>query len=237
MPPNKIVRASAAVTSPTRQRGRVKAAEKVSAKAPDWAKAPMVKAINRANTANSFPIHLPGAPSRASITAMGPPQRVPSRRTRQYFTASMHSANLAASPSNAASSIHTSAPGPPDTSAAATPTMLPVPTVEASAVIREPKGDTPPRPFRRASRPKDKVSARPKFRWGKPPVRRVSHTPVPKISASVPGPHRRVFSTSSIPSPLSGQSMQDFARQDAPGVVCPKKEPAAKGRRLRLSIK
>ncbi len=31
--------------------------------------------------------------------------------------------------------------------------------------------------------------------------------------------------------------MQDFARQDAPGVVCPKKEPAAKGRRLKLSIK
>ena len=115
--------------------------------------------------------------------------------------------------------------------------MLPVPTVEASAVIREPKGDTPPRPFRRASLPKDRAKARPKFRWGKPPVRRVSHAPVPKISASVPGPHRRVFSTSSIQSPLSGQSMRDFARQDAPGVVCPKKEPAAKGRRLRLSIK
>ena len=134
----------------------------------------------------------------------------------------MHSANLAASPSNAASSIHTSAPGPPDTSAAATPTMLPVPTVEASAVIREPKGDTPPRPFRWASRPKDKVSARPKFRWGKPPVRRVSHAPVPKISASGPGPHRRVFSPSSIPSPLSGQSMRDFARQDASGGLAKK---------------
>ena len=51
MPPNKIVRASAAVTSPTRQRGRVKAAEKVSAKAPDWAIAPIAKAISRANKA------------------------------------------------------------------------------------------------------------------------------------------------------------------------------------------
>lgn len=106
--------------------------------------------------------------------------------------------------------------------------MLPVPTVEASAVIREPKGDTPPRPFRRASLPKDRAKARPKFRWGKPPVRRVSHAPVPKISASVPGPHRRVFSTSSIQSPLSGQSMRDFARQDAPGVVCPKKSQRPK---------
>lgn len=51
MPPNKIVRASAAVTSPTRQRGRVKAAEKVSAKAPDWAIAPIAKDISRANKA------------------------------------------------------------------------------------------------------------------------------------------------------------------------------------------
>ena len=95
---------------------------------------------------------------------MGPPQRVPSERMRRYFTASIHSANLTANPSAAANSIHTSAPGPPDTSAAATPTMLPVPTVVASAVIREPKGDTPLTPLRRASRSRDSASACPKFR-------------------------------------------------------------------------
>ena len=90
---------------------------------------------------------------------MGPPQWVPSGRVRRYRTASIHSANFTANPGSAANSIHTSAPGPPDTSAAETPTMLPVPTVEASAVIREPKGETPFFPFRRAFRPSAHASA------------------------------------------------------------------------------
>ena len=49
-------------------------------------------------------------------------------------------------PKAAEISIQISAPGPPEASAVATPTILPVPMVAASAVIRAEKGDTSPVP-------------------------------------------------------------------------------------------
>ena len=44
------------------------------------------------------------------------------------------SANFVHIPNNPETQSHRSAPGPPSTTAVATPTMLPVPTVDASAV-------------------------------------------------------------------------------------------------------
>ena len=91
---------------------------------------------------------------------MGPPDICPRRFRLRNFTASRHSESLVESPAKAASSIHTSAPGPPATSAVATPTMLPVPMVAAKAVISEAKGVTSPSlVFLRASRPKAALRA------------------------------------------------------------------------------
>ena len=49
-------------------------------------------------------------------------------------------------PNAAEISIQTNAPGPPIASAVATPTMLPVPMVAASAVISAENGETSPVP-------------------------------------------------------------------------------------------
>ncbi len=49
-------------------------------------------------------------------------------------------------PNSAASHIQKSAPGPPATTAVATPTMLPVPMVAERAVHKAPKLDTSPLP-------------------------------------------------------------------------------------------
>ena len=64
----------------------------------------------------------------------------------RYLTASRPSAYLVAMPRNAATSIQNNAPGPPVPIAVATPTMLPVPIVAASAVQSAPKLETSPSP-------------------------------------------------------------------------------------------
>ena len=58
--------------------------------------------------------------------------------------ASIHSLNLEVKPNAAEIHIHTNAPGPPLTIAVATPTILPVPIVAASAVASDAKGETSP---------------------------------------------------------------------------------------------
>ena len=69
----------------------------------------------------------------------------------------------------ALSSIQSRAPGPPITSAVATPTMFPVPTVADREVQRAAKGLTPvPVPFRKSRR-----IAMPKRRSGSRRSRRV----------------------------------------------------------------
>ena len=66
---------------------------------------------------------------------MGPPAIRPRASVVRYFTASSASANLVAIPTSPVTHIQNSAPGPPAAIAPATPAMLPVPTVAASAVI------------------------------------------------------------------------------------------------------
>ena len=63
----------------------------------------------------------------------GPPVTVPSSCTSRYFTPSVHSTNLVHMPSRPATIIQNVAPGPPMTTAAPTPAMLPRPTVPETA--------------------------------------------------------------------------------------------------------
>ena len=77
----------------------------------------------------------------------------------RYFTASRASAYLVAIPNTPVSHIQSTAPGPPAATAVATPTMLPVPMVAASAVVSAPKWLTSPAPS--AVRWNDRRMARP----------------------------------------------------------------------------
>ena len=71
---------------------------------------------------------------------MGPPDISPTLFVSRYFTASTDSAYFVERPKAALIHIQTRAPGPPSTIAVATPTILPVPTVAASAVMSDWKG-------------------------------------------------------------------------------------------------
>ena len=64
----------------------------------------------------------------------------------RYLTASTASAYFVAMPNTPVSHIQSTAPGPPAATAVATPTMLPVPIVAASAVVSAPNWLTSPSP-------------------------------------------------------------------------------------------
>ena len=200
MPPKIIASASAAVTAPTVQTGRPKALSSAPAMELDWVMLPMPRDAPTANRANTVPSAPPARrPKAASSTYMGPPTHWPCRSRRRYRTASRLSEKMVAMPNRADSSIHTSAPGPPATSAVATPTMFPVPMLAASAVIRAEKGDTPSFSACRASRPRAERRAKPSRRQGSSRIRSVRNTPVPSSSARVPGPHSSSLTAFSIP--------------------------------------
>ena len=65
---------------------------------------------------------------------MGPPTSSPFLFRSRKWTASVTSENLVHMPSSAEHHIQNTAPGPPMAMAPATPAMVPVPTVAASAV-------------------------------------------------------------------------------------------------------
>ena len=77
---------------------------------------------------------------------MGPPRSWPSGPRRWYFTARSFSPQLVIMPRKENTHIQKMAPGPPAARAAATPAMEPVPMVEARAVAKAWKGDSPPFP-------------------------------------------------------------------------------------------
>ena len=110
---------------------------------------PIPKEAITANNANSQPSTAPTflCLNPLRIVYIGPPDISPFSFTSRYLMASIHSLNFVVSPKHAEISIHTSAPGPPDTIAVATPTILPVPIVAASAVVRAENGDTSPVPL------------------------------------------------------------------------------------------
>ena len=125
---------------------------------------------NEATTAKNAKSHAKTAPSFLFfipffIVYIGPPLISPFSFTSRYLMASIHSENFDVSPKAAEIHIHTSAPGPPETIAVATPTILPVPIVAASAVVSAENGDTSPSPllFVRASLLSVLFSAYPRF--------------------------------------------------------------------------
>ena len=125
---------------------------------------------------------------------IGPPLISPLAFTSRYLIASIHSLNFEVSPNAAEIHIHTSAPGPPDTIAVATPTMFPVPIVAANAVVRAEKGETSPSPrlLVRASLLSVLLSAYPRFFHVKNLVRTVRNTPVPTRRINITGPHTKL---------------------------------------------
>ena len=71
---------------------------------------------------------------------MGPPVQLPPALRSRKWRARVTSENLVHMPSSAEHHIQNTAPGPPMAMAPATPAMLPVPTVAASAVHTAWKG-------------------------------------------------------------------------------------------------
>ena len=71
----------------------------------------------------------------------------PSLPLTRYFTANNPSAYFVDMPKMPVSQHHSTAPGPPKATAVATPTMLPVPMVAASAVANAPNWLTSPAPL------------------------------------------------------------------------------------------
>src|SRR5688572_29169448 len=68
------------------------------------------------------------------ITYMGPPCISPAESFPRYMTESVLVKKLVDMPTKAVTHIQNKAPGPPICMAKATPAILPIPTVEASAV-------------------------------------------------------------------------------------------------------
>ncbi len=66
---------------------------------------------------------------------IGPPAISPLSSTILYLTARIASEYFVAIPTRAVTHIQKTAPGPPNTTAVATPAILPVPIVAARAVI------------------------------------------------------------------------------------------------------
>ena len=107
---------------------------------------------NEAITANNANSHPSTAPTFLClkpffIVYIGPPDISPFSLTSRYLMASIHSLNFEVSPKHADIHIHTNAPGPPETIAVATPTILPVPIVAASAVVSAENGEISPVPL------------------------------------------------------------------------------------------
>ena len=125
---------------------------------------------------------------------IGPPHISPFSLTVLYLPASAHSAYLVDIPKAAEIHIHTRAPGPPSTIAVATPTILPVPTVAASAVIKAENGEMSPSPsFCLDSLLKSFLSEEPRFFQGINFNLIVKKIPVPTRNNSITGPQTKSF--------------------------------------------
>ena len=107
-----------------------------------WTVLPMPNEASAVNSANSTASHF--HPSPRSRAYMGPPSMRPSLALTRYLMASSPSLYLVAMPNTPESQHQSTAPGPPRATAVATPTMLPVPMVAASAVASAPNCDTSP---------------------------------------------------------------------------------------------
>ena len=142
--------------------GTWKDSERASAMELPWVMFPMPKEARVVKRAKRKPRTIPNCLFEKPffMVYIGPPDRSPLLLTSRNLMASIHSENLVVSPKRAEIHIQTSAPGPPENMAVATPMMLPVPMVAARAVISAEKGETSPSPcFLWASLPNTLLSA------------------------------------------------------------------------------
>ena len=155
IPPTMISSARTVNTIPTTFTEAPKVSFNDSAIEFAWVILPIPKDAITANKAKSQPRTAPTflCLKPFFMVYIGPPDISPFSFTSLYLMASIHSENFDVSPNNAEIHIHTRAPGPPDTMAVATPTILPVPIVAANAVVSAENGDISPVPlsFFRAS--------------------------------------------------------------------------------------
>ena len=149
MPPTIIRSESTVRTTPIAHSGIAKVSFKALVMEFACVILPIPKEATTAKKAKSHPKMLPAVLFLKAffIVYIGPPDISPSALTPLYLIASIHSLNLEVSPKQAEIHIQTSAPGPPETIAVATPTILPVPIVAARAVVRAEKGEISPSPF------------------------------------------------------------------------------------------
>ncbi|MPM99953.1 hypothetical protein SDC9_147148 [bioreactor metagenome] len=105
---------------------------------------PIPKHATPANSANNTPNHF--CPRPLSKAYIGPPIIEPVLSFTLYLIANKASPYFVAIPKRPVNQHQKIAPGPPKATAVATPTILPVPTVAASAVQRSPKLFTSPLP-------------------------------------------------------------------------------------------
>src|SRR5690625_4600860 len=136
MPPTSTVMASTAVNRPVTQVDTDQLLATLAEMAVAWVRLPMPKQAMPVNTANELPSTLPSAPLLARPGEYcGPPDASPTAPVHRNRTARKASAYWVAMPTSPVTHIQNSAPGPPMAMAVATPTILPVPTVAASAVV------------------------------------------------------------------------------------------------------
>ena len=163
---------------------------------------PIPKDAITANTANNIPRKAPIFLFLKPffMVYIGPPDISPFSLTSRYFMANIHSLNFDVKPKHAEIHIHTKAPGPPDTMAVATPTMLPVPIVAARAVVSAEKGDTSPSPLLvvLASLLNVLLMAKPRFLHGLNFNLIVRKIPVPTSSTNITGPQTKSSTFTSV---------------------------------------
>src|SRR5918993_2887763 len=148
-----------------------------------WTILPMPKPAIPPKIAKAVPSQAHFVPSPFLMAYIGPPMCSPFSSTSRYCTASTTSQYLVAKPTRAVIHIQNRAPGPPSAIAVATPTMLPVPTVAASAVISAAKGLISPSlsgPARRP--PHNNLKPVPILKIGMSLSRYCRNSPVPRIA-------------------------------------------------------
>jgi len=185
IPPRMTTPTSTVMTSPVSQAGSPTTSLANAATEFDCTMLPMPKAAMAVNAANSMPAHF--IPSPRSSTYMGPPAIAPPLVRMRYFTESRASEYLVATPKTPVIQHQNTAPGPPIATAVATPTMLPVPMVAASAVASAPNWLTSPSPSRFLRRDIRTASG---MNRCIPRSRNVRKMWVPNSKTSIGGPQR-----------------------------------------------
>ena len=144
IPPRMTKAVRAAIATPVSQTDRPKDSCSIWEMELACTMLPMPKAATAVKKAKTRPSQRALRPR--SSTYIGPPEISPVPEITRYFTDSSASAYLVAIPNTPVSHIHSTAPGPPAATAVATPTILPVPMVAASAVVSAPKCEMSPAP-------------------------------------------------------------------------------------------